>query len=62
MASTEAMSLFVKILEEEDPGWYSGASHFVSELVDVVKESGLLGDDFKNIEEMIVQQLRWKLR
>ncbi|CAI9769014.1 unnamed protein product [Fraxinus pennsylvanica] len=36
MASTEAMRLFVKILEEEDPGWYSRASHFVSEpVVDV---------------------------
>ncbi|KAJ8572881.1 hypothetical protein K7X08_009392 [Anisodus acutangulus] len=31
MASTEAMRLFVKILEEEDPGWYSRASNFVSE-------------------------------
>ncbi|CAN4111108.1 unnamed protein product [Withania somnifera] len=29
MASTEAMRLFVKILEEEDPGWYSRASNFV---------------------------------
>ncbi|TQE05794.1 hypothetical protein C1H46_008613 [Malus baccata] len=36
MASTEAMRLFVKILEEEDPGWYSRASNFVSEpMVDV---------------------------
>ncbi|CAN6715070.1 unnamed protein product [Malus baccata var. baccata] len=33
MASTEAMRLFVKILEEEDPGWYSRASNFVSEAV-----------------------------
>jgi hypothetical protein len=33
MASTEAMRLFVKILEEEDPGWYSRASDFVSEPV-----------------------------
>ncbi|KAL2469247.1 Acyl-CoA-binding domain-containing protein 4 [Forsythia ovata] len=33
MASTEAMRLFVKILEEEDPGWYARASHFVSEPV-----------------------------
>ncbi|XP_009619480.1 acyl-CoA-binding domain-containing protein 4-like isoform X2 [Nicotiana tomentosiformis] len=33
MASTEAMRLFVKILEEEDPGWYSRASNFVSEPV-----------------------------
>ncbi|KAM3290624.1 Acyl-CoA-binding domain-containing protein 4 [Capsicum chinense] len=31
MASTEAMRLFVKILEEEDPGWYSRDSNFVSE-------------------------------
>uniref|UniRef100_A0A2P2M8A0 Uncharacterized protein MANES_09G169100 n=1 Tax=Rhizophora mucronata TaxID=61149 RepID=A0A2P2M8A0_RHIMU len=31
MASTEAMRLFVKILEEEEPGWYSRASNFVSE-------------------------------
>lgn len=30
MASTEAMRLFVKILEEEDPGWYSRASDFVA--------------------------------
>ncbi|XP_024960077.1 acyl-CoA-binding domain-containing protein 4-like [Cynara cardunculus var. scolymus] len=36
MASTEAMRLFVKILEEEDPGWYSRASNFISEpVVDV---------------------------
>ncbi|KAL2490548.1 Acyl-CoA-binding domain-containing protein 4 [Abeliophyllum distichum] len=36
MASTEAMRLFVKILEEEDPGWCARASHFVSEpVVDV---------------------------
>ncbi|KAI6684909.1 hypothetical protein NL676_030822 [Syzygium grande] len=33
MASTEAMRLFVKILEEEDPGWYSRASNYVSEPV-----------------------------
>nr|AFZ62126.1 acyl-CoA binding protein 4 [Vernicia fordii] len=33
MASTEAMRLFVKILEEEDPGWYSRASNFVLEPV-----------------------------
>ncbi|GLT90254.1 hypothetical protein SLE2022_081970 [Rubroshorea leprosula] len=32
MASTEAMRLFVKLLEEEDPGWYSRASNFVVEL------------------------------
>ncbi|CAI9102179.1 OLC1v1000405C3 [Oldenlandia corymbosa var. corymbosa] len=36
MASTEAMRLFVKILEEEDPGWYSRASDFIPEpVVDV---------------------------
>uniref|UniRef100_A0A5B6Z672 Putative acyl-CoA-binding domain-containing protein 4-like isoform X1 n=2 Tax=Davidia involucrata TaxID=16924 RepID=A0A5B6Z672_DAVIN len=36
MASTEAMRLFVKILEEEDPGWYSRVSNFVAEpIVDV---------------------------
>ncbi|RDX86126.1 Acyl-CoA-binding domain-containing protein 4 [Mucuna pruriens] len=29
MSSTEAMRLFVKILEEEDPGWYSRASNSV---------------------------------
>lgn len=28
MASIEAMRLFVKILEEEDPGWYSRVSNF----------------------------------
>ncbi|EPS64186.1 hypothetical protein M569_10595, partial [Genlisea aurea] len=31
MASTEAMRLFVKILEEEDPAWYSRASDIVEE-------------------------------
>ncbi|KAJ9681918.1 hypothetical protein PVL29_018011 [Vitis rotundifolia] len=36
MAAAEAMRLFVKILEEEDPGWYSRASDFVPEpVVDV---------------------------
>ncbi|PKI74049.1 hypothetical protein CRG98_005527 [Punica granatum] len=36
MAQTEAMRLFVKILEEEDPSWYSRASNFVTEpVVDV---------------------------
>ncbi|XP_073150797.1 acyl-CoA-binding domain-containing protein 4-like [Henckelia pumila] len=36
MASTEAMRLFVKILEEEDPGWYSRVSNSVSEpIVDI---------------------------
>ncbi|KAL2254133.1 acyl-CoA-binding domain-containing protein 4 [Sesamum indicum] len=33
MASTEAMRLFVKILEEEDPGWYSRASNHIAEPV-----------------------------
>ncbi|KAI3770679.1 hypothetical protein L6452_01820 [Arctium lappa] len=33
MASIEAMRLFVKILEEEDPGWYSRISNFISEPV-----------------------------
>ncbi|XP_007030970.2 PREDICTED: acyl-CoA-binding domain-containing protein 4 [Theobroma cacao] len=33
MVSTEAMRLFVKILEEEEPGWYSRASNPVSEPV-----------------------------
>ncbi|XP_042507612.1 acyl-CoA-binding domain-containing protein 4-like [Macadamia integrifolia] len=31
MASTEAMRLFVKILEEEEPGWYSRVPEFVVE-------------------------------
>ncbi|XP_010269462.1 PREDICTED: acyl-CoA-binding domain-containing protein 4-like isoform X2 [Nelumbo nucifera] len=36
MASTEAMRLFVKILEEEDPGWYSRVPEYVVEpVVDV---------------------------
>ncbi|KAF5803237.1 putative acyl-CoA-binding protein, ACBP [Helianthus annuus] len=36
MASSEAMRLFVKILEEEDPGWYSRISDFIPEpVVDV---------------------------
>ncbi|KAF8387811.1 hypothetical protein HHK36_026469 [Tetracentron sinense] len=36
MASTEAMRLFVKILEEEDPGWYSRVPEFFIEpVVDV---------------------------
>ncbi|XP_057423431.1 acyl-CoA-binding domain-containing protein 4 [Lotus japonicus] len=33
MSSTEAMRLFVKILEEEDPGWYSRASNSVADPV-----------------------------
>eukprot|EP00268_Persea_americana_P068057 TRINITY_DN942_c0_g2_i2.p1 TRINITY_DN942_c0_g2~~TRINITY_DN942_c0_g2_i2.p1 ORF type:complete len:673 (+),score=140.83 TRINITY_DN942_c0_g2_i2:150-2168(+) len=36
MASTEAMRLFVKILEEEDPAWYSRVPEFIVEpVVDV---------------------------
>ncbi|KAF9621007.1 hypothetical protein IFM89_015829 [Coptis chinensis] len=36
MAATEAMRLFVKILEEEDPAWYSRVPEFVIEpVVDV---------------------------
>ncbi|KAK6911566.1 Kelch repeat type 1 [Dillenia turbinata] len=36
MNSAEAMRLFVKILEEEDPGWYSRISDFVGDpVVDV---------------------------
>ncbi|CAK7340669.1 unnamed protein product [Dovyalis caffra] len=31
MASAEAMRLFVKILEEDDPSWYSRASNSISE-------------------------------
>lgn len=33
MASTEAMRLFVKILEEEDPGWYSRVPELIVEPV-----------------------------
>ncbi|XVF06048.1 hypothetical protein REPUB_Repub06bG0014700 [Reevesia pubescens] len=33
MVSTEAMRLFVKILEEEEPGWYSRASNSIVEPV-----------------------------
>ncbi|KAJ6305906.1 hypothetical protein OIU78_021272 [Salix suchowensis] len=33
MVSTEAMRLFVKILEEDDPSWYSRASNTISESV-----------------------------
>ncbi|XP_073065955.1 acyl-CoA-binding domain-containing protein 4-like isoform X3 [Primulina eburnea] len=60
MASTEAMRLFVKILEEEDPGWYSRVSNFVSEpAVDVeikhipevaaVSENGNISPETKTI-------------
>lgn len=37
MAPAEAMRLFVKILEEEDPGWYSRASSFDSKAVEDVE-------------------------
>ncbi|KAE8677779.1 Acyl-CoA-binding domain-containing protein 5 [Hibiscus syriacus] len=37
MTTTEAMRLFVKILEEEDPGWYSRVSNSVLEPVVDVK-------------------------
>ncbi|KAM7273404.1 hypothetical protein ACFE04_028068 [Oxalis oulophora] len=40
MASTEAMRLFVKILEEEDPGWYYRASNFVTDSVVDVQMNG----------------------
>jgi hypothetical protein len=36
MPSIEAMRLFVKILEEDDPGWYSRASNDIPDpVVDV---------------------------
>ena len=40
MSSTEAMRLFVKILEEEDPGWCSRASSSVVEPVIDVQMNG----------------------
>ncbi|XP_073141442.1 acyl-CoA-binding domain-containing protein 4-like isoform X1 [Henckelia pumila] len=60
MVSTEAMRLFVKILEEEDPGWYSRVSDFVPEpVVDVeinhipevaaVSENGNISPETKTI-------------
>ncbi|XAR49121.1 hypothetical protein NMG60_11032193 [Bertholletia excelsa] len=61
MAPAEAMRLFVKTLEEEDPGWYSRASNFVSvaDPVDVemkhnskvgrAKENGNLLPELKTI-------------
>ncbi|KAL5566052.1 hypothetical protein UlMin_029216 [Ulmus minor] len=36
MVPVEAMRLFVKLLEEEEPGWYSRVSNFVAEPVPVV--------------------------
>ncbi|KAE8675398.1 Acyl-CoA-binding domain-containing protein 4 [Hibiscus syriacus] len=47
MASTEAMRLFVKILEEEDPGWYSRASNSVEPVRDVPKNNN------SNVEPVI---------
>ncbi|KAD3067487.1 hypothetical protein E3N88_35367 [Mikania micrantha] len=45
MASIEAMRLFVKILEEEDPGWYSRVSNFISDpIVDVEMNHNLKMD------------------
>ncbi|PON59900.1 Serine/threonine protein phosphatase [Parasponia andersonii] len=42
MVPAEAMRLFVKLLEEEDPGWYSRASNFVAEpVVDVQMNNNL---------------------
>ncbi|KZV47323.1 acyl-CoA-binding domain-containing protein 4-like [Dorcoceras hygrometricum] len=56
MASTEAMRLFVKILEEEDPGWYSRVSNSVSEpVVDVelnhVPEVAVVSENGTNFPE-----------
>ncbi|KAF9669935.1 hypothetical protein SADUNF_Sadunf13G0016400 [Salix dunnii] len=34
MVSSEAMRLFVKILEEDDPSWYSRASNSISEITE----------------------------
>ncbi|KAL3516071.1 hypothetical protein ACH5RR_022973 [Cinchona calisaya] len=59
MVSTEAMRLFLKILEEEDPGWYSRASNFTPEpvvdvemnlsKVDLVTENGNTYPEVKTI-------------
>ncbi|KAL3538125.1 hypothetical protein ACH5RR_001491 [Cinchona calisaya] len=60
MVSTEAMRLFVKILEEEDPGWYSRASNFTPEpavdveinqnaKVELVTENGSTFTEIKTI-------------
>ncbi|KAK3041978.1 hypothetical protein RJ639_002286 [Escallonia herrerae] len=60
MAPTEAMRLFVKILEEEDPGWYSKVSHLVAEpvrdvemnhsyKVELVRENGNSSPETKTI-------------
>ncbi|XP_047341084.1 acyl-CoA-binding domain-containing protein 4-like [Impatiens glandulifera] len=37
MSTMEAMRLFVKILEEEDPGWYSRVSNFIADTVEDVE-------------------------
>ncbi|KAJ6876760.1 acyl-CoA-binding domain-containing protein 4 [Populus alba x Populus x berolinensis] len=39
MASTEAMRLFVKILEEDDPSWYYRASNSISEISESVVDT-----------------------
>ncbi|KAK4796295.1 hypothetical protein SAY86_028621 [Trapa natans] len=49
MAQTEAMRLFVKILEEEDPSWYSRASDFVAEPGVAVEETN--ASDIKPVVE-----------
>ncbi|GJU28192.1 acyl-CoA-binding domain-containing protein 4-like protein isoform X1 [Tanacetum coccineum] len=47
MASIEAMRLFVKILEEEDPGWYSRVSNFTSDPVVDVEMNVMLPHNHK---------------
>ncbi|KAI4369396.1 hypothetical protein MLD38_017838 [Melastoma candidum] len=60
MASTEAMRLFVKILEEEDPGWYSRVPNGVAEpvtdvevntitKVDPIVENGIYAPETKSV-------------
>lgn len=51
MASTEAMRLFVKILEEEDPGWYSRVSEPVVEHSSEMRKSKLESSDEKAISD-----------
>ncbi|KAG8363835.1 hypothetical protein BUALT_Bualt19G0063500 [Buddleja alternifolia] len=48
MASTEAMRLFVKILEEEDQGWYSRVSNFIAEPVLDVEMNLAVNPEFQN--------------
>ncbi|KAK2976003.1 hypothetical protein RJ640_024764 [Escallonia rubra] len=50
MAPTEAMRLFVKILEEEDPGWYSKVSHLVAEPVRDVEMNVSLLEAISKVE------------